>query len=277
MSVKITVTIDNREGRNKNFIPEVRKAGFDVELDTLPVGDLLYDGERGKMIIERKGWRDLVNSITDGRLFDQCIKLSEARSKLGFDVYILIEDTPKAGKDEEMEKLGPDMWKMWRMTGLKAQHVMSALSNVLAAFKIIPLWSESPYVSRLWVRGLVTYYGKPKSDKKIIHALRNSISMKKSLDEQARFLLEGFPGISGNRADLILKKYGSVSEAIKKIGEWKEIKGLGEKTDEEALKVFNHKYGKRGENIEEKDSACKERSGETEHTQEVSDNSVNDG
>lgn len=242
---KPKVIVDNHEGRNKSFIPEVKKAGMDIEIDTLPVGDLLYEGERGKMLIERKGWRDLVNSITDGRLFEQCIKLSEARAKLGYDVYILIEDAPKPGKDEEMEKLGPDMWKMWRLTGLKAQHVMSALANVLAAFKILPLWSESPYVTSLWVRGLVKYYGKSISDKKTIHALRNSISTKKTTSEQARFILEGFPGVSGNRADLILKHYGSVTKALKDVGNWKQIKGIGKKTDEDAVKVMNHKYGEK--------------------------------
>ena len=70
---KLRIVIDETE--KKSGIPDLlRGIGINLELKTLPVGDYIVAPET---VIERKTISDLVSSIFDGRLFDQCNRLKE--------------------------------------------------------------------------------------------------------------------------------------------------------------------------------------------------------
>jgi len=69
----LRIIVDERE--QKSGIPKLLKSvGLNIELKTLPVGDYIVAPET---IIERKSIRDLMASVFDGRLFDQCSRLKE--------------------------------------------------------------------------------------------------------------------------------------------------------------------------------------------------------
>ena len=69
----IRIVVDERE--KKSGIPDLLKGlGINLEMKVLPVGDYIVGPET---IIERKTISDLVSSIFDGRLFDQCDRLKE--------------------------------------------------------------------------------------------------------------------------------------------------------------------------------------------------------
>ena len=69
----IRIVIDERE--KKSGIPKLLKAiGVNVELKTLPIGDYIVSHET---VVERKSINDLISSIFDGRLFDQCNRLKD--------------------------------------------------------------------------------------------------------------------------------------------------------------------------------------------------------
>ena len=56
-------------------IPKLLKdIGVNVEIKTLPIGDYIVSHET---VVERKSINDLISSIFDGRLFDQCNRLKE--------------------------------------------------------------------------------------------------------------------------------------------------------------------------------------------------------
>jgi len=69
----LRIIVDERE--RKSGIPELLKSvGLNVEMKTLPVGDYIVAPET---VVERKSIRDLMSSVFDGRLFDQCSRLKE--------------------------------------------------------------------------------------------------------------------------------------------------------------------------------------------------------
>jgi len=69
----LRIIVDERE--RKSGIPELLKSvGLNVEMKTLPIGDYIVAPET---VVERKSIRDLMSSIFDGRLFDQCSRLKE--------------------------------------------------------------------------------------------------------------------------------------------------------------------------------------------------------
>jgi len=69
----LRIVVDERE--RKSGIPDLLKSiGLNIEMKTLPIGDYIVAPET---IVERKSIRDLMASVFDGRLFDQCSRLKE--------------------------------------------------------------------------------------------------------------------------------------------------------------------------------------------------------
>ncbi|MDX1532901.1 MAG: ERCC4 domain-containing protein, partial [Nitrosopumilaceae archaeon] len=69
----LRIIVDERE--RKSGIPELLKSvGVNMEVKTLPIGDYIVAPET---VVERKSLHDLVSSVFDGRLFDQCSRLKE--------------------------------------------------------------------------------------------------------------------------------------------------------------------------------------------------------
>ena len=69
----LRIIVDERE--RKSGIPSLLKSiGLNLEIKTLPVGDYIVAPET---VVERKSIHDLMSSVFDGRLFDQCSRLKE--------------------------------------------------------------------------------------------------------------------------------------------------------------------------------------------------------
>ena len=67
----LRIVVDERE--KKSGIPDLLKSiGVNVEMKMLPIGDYIVAPET---IVERKSIQDLISSVFDGRLFDQCDRL----------------------------------------------------------------------------------------------------------------------------------------------------------------------------------------------------------
>ncbi|MCS5535080.1 MAG: helix-hairpin-helix domain-containing protein, partial [Candidatus Poseidoniales archaeon] len=70
----VIVSIDHREGKSA-LAARLRQEGLTVEVVNLPVGDVKISD---RILIERKGTRDFVDSLLDGRLLDQATRLVSA-------------------------------------------------------------------------------------------------------------------------------------------------------------------------------------------------------
>ena len=70
---QLRIVADERE--KKSGIPSLLKGiGINLEIKTLSIGDYIVAPET---IVERKSISDLVSSVFDGRLFDQCNRMRE--------------------------------------------------------------------------------------------------------------------------------------------------------------------------------------------------------
>src|SRR4051794_11288641 len=80
------VLYDHRE-RRSGIPAALQKAGIDVAVEQLPVGDYILSD---RLVVERKTGADLAASIKDRRLFDQVERLEEAYPA----VVLIVEGTP---------------------------------------------------------------------------------------------------------------------------------------------------------------------------------------
>ena len=195
----LRIIIDERE--KKSGIPNLLIAiGIKTEIKTLQIGDYIVGPET---VVERKSIQDLISSVFDGRLFDQCSRLKEH-----FQNPILLVE----GNVDEIESITENPLVFY-----------GALSTIAIDFKIpiIPTPNAS-HTAKL----LVSLCSKKESIK---GPFLKKIKKSNNIQKQQLSVLCSLPGIGEKIAIRILEKYGSpfiaLSATSKELGK---IPGLGE-------------------------------------------------
>jgi DNA excision repair protein ERCC-4 len=208
----IRIVIDERE--RKSGIPKLLQTiGVNVEIKTLPVGDYIVSHET---IVERKSINDLMSSIFDGRLFDQCKRLKE---HFQFPI-ILVE-----GNVDEIESISDNPLVFY-----------GALSTVAVDFKIpiIPTPSAS-HTAKL----LVSLASRKDASK---GPLLKKIKKSNDIQKQQLLVLSSLPGVGEKTAIRMLKKFGTPLKVLSASTiDLAKIPGLGESRAKKIKKMLEGK------------------------------------
>lgn len=210
----LRIVVDERE--RKSGIPDLLRAvGINLEIKTLPIGDYIVAPET---IVERKSVSDLISSIFDGRLFDQCNRLKEHFTH----PIILME-----GNVEEIEQIVENPLVFY-----------GALSAVAIDFKIpiIPTPSAT-HTAKM----LVSMCSRKDT-------LRGPFlkKIKKSDDvyRQQLSVLCSLPGIGEKLATRMLTKFGSPTKTLNaSLADLAKIEGLGEARAKKIKQMLDHTSG----------------------------------
>ena len=205
----LRIVVDERE--KKSGIPDLLKGtGINLEIKTLPVGDYIVAPET---IVERKTVSDLVSSIFDGRLFDQCHRLKEH-----YQFPILIIE----GDIDEIEELTENPLVFY-----------GAISSIAIDFKIpvIPT-PNATHTSKL----LISMCSRKDASKgPFIKKIRKS----NDLQKQQLSMLCSLPGVGEKTAIRMLEKFGTpLRVLISSITELSKVSGLGEARAKNIKKVL---------------------------------------
>ena len=195
----LRIIVDERE--RKSGIPDLLKAiGMGVEMKTLPIGDYIVAPET---IVERKSIKDLMASVFDGRLYDQCTRLKE-----NFEHPIVLVE----GNVDEIEEITDNPLVFY-----------GALSRVTLEFKIpiIPTPSAS-HTAKLLV-ALCSKKDGPKGP------YLKKIKKSSNLETQQLSTLCSLPGIGEKFAVRMLEKFGTPLKVFSATtSELSKVEGLGE-------------------------------------------------
>ena len=195
----LRIIVDERE--RKSGIPDLLKSiGMGVEMKTLPIGDYIVAPET---IVERKSIKDLMASVFDGRLYDQCTRLKE-----NFEHPIVLVE----GNVDEIEEITDNPLVFY-----------GALSRVTLEFKIpiIPTPSAS-HTSKLLV-ALCSKKDGPKGP------YLKKIKKSSNLETQQLSTLCSLPGIGEKFAVRMLEKFGTPLKVFSATtSELAKVEGLGE-------------------------------------------------
>ena len=195
----LRIIVDERE--RKSGIPDLLKAiGMGVEMKTLPIGDYIVAPET---IVERKSIKDLMASVFDGRLYDQCTRLKE-----NFEHPIVLVE----GNVDEIEEITDNPLVFY-----------GALSRVTLEFKIpiIPTPSAS-HTAKLLV-ALCSKKDGPKGP------YLKKIKKSSNLETQQLSTLCSLPGIGEKFAVRMLEKFGTPLKVFSATtSELAKVEGLGE-------------------------------------------------
>lgn len=195
----LRIIVDERE--RKSGIPELLKSvGLNLEMKTLPIGDYIVGPET---IVERKSIRDLMASVFDGRLFDQCSRLKEH-----FENPIVLME----GNVDEIEEIAENPLIFY-----------GAISTVVLDFKIPVIPTPSAvHTAKL----LVSMCSRKESHK---GPYLKKIKKSSDIERQQLSVLCSLPGIGDKFAVRMLEKFGTPLKVLTATtADLAKVEGLGE-------------------------------------------------
>ena len=217
-----SVMIDNREPKS---IQQLKFGGVPCVRLQLDCGDLWASTDDGEMlIIERKTPGDLLGSIKDGRLMQQCAAM-RAKSKWS---YVMITGALAHSLDGHVITEN-------RTTGWRWDDVQGALLSVQEmGVSLIACQSDSHYEEAI-VR-------LARRDRKKVKAIEPRVSPHVLTD--AEKVLISLPGIGVERAGLLLGEHGSAAYSIAWLtwlDTFAEVSGIGDGTKHNVRKALGLK------------------------------------
>ena len=208
----LRIVVDERE--RKSGIPELLgSVGLNMEVKTLPIGDYIIGPET---VVERKSIRDLLASIFDGRLYDQCSRLKEHFEH----PVILVE-----GNIDEVEEITENPMVFY-----------GALSTIVLDFQIpvIPT-SSATHTAKL----LVCMCSRKDSSK---GPYLKKIKKSSDLEKQQLSVLCSLPGVGEKFAVRMLAKFGTPSNVFSAtVSELSKVEGLGNARAKKIKKTLDSK------------------------------------
>jgi DNA excision repair protein ERCC-4 len=208
----LRIIVDERE--RKSGIPDLLKSiGMNIEMKTLPIGDYIVAPET---IVERKSIRDLMASVFDGRLFDQCSRLKEH-----FEHPVVLME----GNVDEIEEITENPMVFY-----------GALSTVVLDFKIpiIPTPSAA-HTAKLLV-SLCSRKDAPQGP------YLKKIKKSSDLGKQQLSVLCSLPGVGDKFAVRMLTKFGTPLKVFSATtAELAKVEGLGEARAKKIKKTLSSK------------------------------------
>ncbi|MEN3000094.1 MAG: ERCC4 domain-containing protein [Acidilobaceae archaeon] len=224
MQRALRVYADYRE--EQSGIPSMlEKMGVVVIRENLPAGDYLLPGD---LVVERKTAEDYVNSLHDGRLFDQARRVLES-----YDNLLLIVEG--------------DLERTARMRG-REKHVISSIASLLLEGVKVVSSSGPKYTAQL-LEALARKSSETRGKRVVIHRKPKL----ESLREWQLYVVSSFPGVGEKMAEKILEHYGTVEAfCLSSMSELQRI--VGEKRAERIKTILKARYGeeeKRGRSLED--------------------------
>ncbi len=205
----LRIIVDERE--RKSGIPELLKSvGLNLEMKTLPIGDYIVAPET---VVERKSIRDLMASVFDGRLFDQCTRLKEH-----FENPVVLME----GNVDEIEEITENPLIFY-----------GAISTVVLDFKIPVIPTPSATHTAKLLVSMCSRKDAPKGP------YLKKIKKSSDLERQQLSSLCSLPGIGEKFAIRMLEKFGSPLKVLNaSTAELAKVEGLGEARSKKIKKML---------------------------------------
>ena len=217
------IVVDERE--KKSGIPDLLRAtGINVEMKMLPVGDYIVAPET---IVERKTIRDMMSSIFDGRLFDQCQRLKE---NYQFPILLIEGDVDEIeeliefyfkNRNGNMEKKSGGTW------------FYGVISSVVIDFRIPIIHTPNALHSTKLLISMCT------RKETIKGPFLKKIKKSSDLQIQQISVLSSLPGVGEKIAIRMLEKFGTPLKVLSaSTTELSKITGLGEARAKKLKKIL---------------------------------------
>jgi len=200
-----TIIADDRE-RAAALLPELRRhPGVRLQVERLPLGDYRVDDW---LLLERKTLHDLVQSIKDGRLFAQALRLANAPERGA----IILE-----GRAHDLAD-----------SGMRREAIHGALITLTLFLGLSLLRAIDPRESAALML-LAARQGRARAT----GALARHGRRPRAKPRLQSHILQGFPGIGPMRAKRLIERFGSIEAVMAApVHALADVPGIGQATAE---------------------------------------------
>ena len=181
---KPRIVVDERE-RSSRVPNELRELGVQVDFTQLKVGDYVLTTDAA---VERKTIRDFFSSVFDGRLFDQCSKLSHAYRK----PFLMIEGCLTELKD------------IYKNTNV----FYGALASVTLSYNLHLLYTPSSHGSASALLILLDHLTRENKQGILLRKPEKSVDR----DLQQMYMVSSLPGVGEKLAERLLRTFKTPRE-----------------------------------------------------------------
>ncbi|AHF80475.1 DEAD/DEAH box helicase [Thermococcus paralvinellae] len=209
----IVIYVDSRE--LKSQVPKyLKELGAHIEVKTLDVGDYIVSED---VAVERKSANDFIQSIIDGRLFDQVKRLTEAYAR----PVIIIEG------------------QLYGIRNVHPNAIRGALAAVTIDWGVPVLFSADAKETAQFIYLIAKREQEERKKEVAVRSEKKALT----LADRQRLIVEGLPYISATLAKRLLRHFGNVERVFTaKESELMEVEGIGEKIAREIRKVITAPY-----------------------------------
>ncbi len=211
----VQVLVDHRE-RASGIVHILREFGdVVVSVKNLPVGDYVVSD---RVAVERKSTSDFVQSIIDGRLFEQAAKLSDHFAR----PVIIVE-----GRD------------VYTVRNVHPNAIRGAIASLVLDYGIPVIFTRDERETAAYIRALarreqleLNREPRLRGEKRIL-----------SLPEMQRFIVESLPFVGPKLARQLLRHFGNVERVFTASErELAQVEGIGPKRAKEIRRVITEDY-----------------------------------
>jgi Fanconi anemia group M protein len=204
------IIVDYKE-KESGVVQTLANTDILIKLENLDIGDYII----GDLIIERKNILDFINSIIDGRLYNQLEKLKDKKS------ILILEGTE--------DSLGID-------TNISINYIRTLILKIILEYKI-PIIRTSDFLETAnYLYLLAKNYNK-------FPNIPEKVKNYEDLDEVKLEILKSIPGIGENLALKLLERFKSLKNIF--LANKTDLENIvGEKKAERIKKIFEEEYKK---------------------------------
>lgn len=185
----ISVAHDEKPYVHTEFKKQCNAKVYGYKKEKLEIGDFIV----GEYVIERKQINDLFNSVLSTRIFTQLERIRNFCEETGAKGMLIIEGSKPSAKLRKYQKF---------------INVTELMANFVATYNVQVIRTDTLAQTVRFIKELHIYNNK---DKSIIRTAR-AYKRKKSLGDQKKFVLLGFPTIGNKKASDILKRYDTLMD-----------------------------------------------------------------
>ncbi len=215
---ELLVYVDSRE-RNSGVIKALSEMGAITKIKQLEVGDFVITDD---IVFERKTIEDFLESILDGRLFNQLNKMASNYSS----PLILVE-----GNQQEL----------FSLRNIHRNAIIGTLTSIALNYRVPVIFTKDAKETAEFI-----FVTAKREQLKSGSDIRLRVGRKGlTISEQQRFIIESLPTVGPQLAISLLEKFGSIkniANATEK--ELQEIENLGPKKARQIIKVMDAIYKK---------------------------------
>ncbi len=212
----VAILADHRE-KNNRIVKELIDLGISVKTAQLTSADYVISGSVG---VELKKVPDFVASIIDGRLLDQARELKQSFTKS----VIIIE-----GEED-----------IFSVRNIHPNAVRGMIASLALDFHLPILYTKNPQETA----ALLAVMAKREQDKGRDISVHDH--KPKSSQDQMEFIISSLPTVGLLNARKLLAHRGSLKAVVNASKEeLTAIEGIGVKTAEKLIQLFEEKYGKK--------------------------------